>query len=110
MEELTSVMLLILSELRDINTKLDDIKGIGVCGSINDLHDQLTQIDQSIDSRGDKIDGIRGSGVYDTISEVCDKLEEIRGSGIYDTISDVCDKLDSVESAVASVETTVFMK
>ncbi|MGN8630184.1 hypothetical protein ACTNEW_01070 [Blautia sp. HCP3S3_G3] len=91
MEELVSVMMLVLEELREINTKLDDIKGIGVYGSINDLHDQLTEIDQSIDTLGDKIDGIRGSGVYDTIS-------------------DVCDKLDNVENAVSSVETTVLMK
>lgn len=62
MDELIDVMKEILLELQEINSKIDDIKGYGICSSLSDL--------------GDKIDEITGMGVY-TISDICDKIDAV---------------------------------
>ena len=48
----------------------------------------------------DKLEEIKGDGLYSSLGDVCDKLEEIKGDGLYNGISDICDKLDSVESTI----------
>lgn len=37
------------------------------------------------------------------------KLDEIKGSGLYDSISDACDKLDDVNDKIVSLETTITL-
>lgn len=66
MEELVDVMREILNELQEINTKLDDIKGIGSESSLADIYD--------------KLDEIKGTGLYNSITDVCDKLDSVDSS------------------------------
>ena len=54
----------------------------------------------SISDVYDKLEEIKGDGLYSSLGDVCDKLEEIKGDGLYNGISDICDKLDSVESTI----------
>ncbi len=37
------------------------------------------------------------------------KLDEIKGSGLYDSISDACDKLDDMNDKIVSLETTITL-
>lgn len=66
MDELVDVMREILKELQEINTKLDDIKGIGSENSLADICD--------------KLDEIKGTGLYDSISDVCEKLDSVESA------------------------------
>lgn len=49
-EELVSVLNDIKYELKEMNGKLDDIKGIGVYNSISDVHNKLDSISNAVDS------------------------------------------------------------
>jgi len=71
MDEMTKLLTDILYELKTINSKLDDIRGIGV-HSIDDIY-----------------------YMTDTIS---DKLTDIQGSGLYDNLADIGSKLDNIET------------
>jgi hypothetical protein len=82
MDEMVQVLNEILSELQDMNRKLDDIRGCGFC---------------SLDDIGDKLDAI-STGVSWT-ENVVDHLDSMSCSGLYG-INDICDKLDSVENAI----------
>lgn len=60
----------ILDELKDMNSKLDDIRGFGING--NSLADVCEKLDEA-----------KGVGIHgDTLADVCDRIE------------DVCFKLD----------------
>lgn len=48
MDELISVLESILSELQEMNAKLDQIKGFGPCDSISDVCDKLDDVNDSI--------------------------------------------------------------
>lgn len=48
MEELVEVLQDILCELRDMNSKLDDIKGYGMNDSLSDIYDKLEDISDSL--------------------------------------------------------------
>lgn len=50
MDELVAVLESILSELQEMNSKLDEIKGFGSCCSIADACDKLDEIDIDITS------------------------------------------------------------
>jgi len=63
MDELVSVMKDILAELQEMNSKLDDIKGVGVYNSLADVCD--------------KLDDIKGIGAFNSISDVCDKIDSL---------------------------------
>ncbi len=92
MDELISVMQELLDEIRTMNYKLDDMRGSGLC-SIDDLCSKLDEVSSGISA-------LRGTGLYDSISDICDKLDAVKGSGIYDSISDVCDKIDGLETTI----------
>lgn len=47
--------------------------------------------------------------ILSELQEMNAKLDEIKGSGIYDSIADVCDKLDDVGDKISSLETTVTL-
>ena len=82
MDEMIQVLNSILEELQDMNRKLDDIRGTGIC---------------SLEDIGDKLDAISTSVSW--TENVADHLDSISSSGMYG-FSDVCDKLDSVETAI----------
>ena len=65
MDEIVLIMTEILGELREINSKLDDIKGYGIDNSITDICS--------------KLDDLKGSGI-NSIDDVCDKLDRIESS------------------------------
>ncbi|MBR1453938.1 MAG: hypothetical protein IJ593_04770 [Lachnospiraceae bacterium] len=48
MDEMTDLLRGILAELRDINRKLDDIKGTGFCDSIADVCTKLDRLNSTI--------------------------------------------------------------
>lgn len=48
MDELTLLLKCILSEMHEINSKLDNIKGIGTFNSISDVCDKLDGIEDKI--------------------------------------------------------------
>lgn len=99
-------MITLLEEIRDLlsemNSKLDDIKGIGIYSSIADVCDKLDAISGSglnnLDDVCNKLDDIKGSGL-NSIDDVCTKLDDITGSGLYG-LNDVCDKLDSLDTTI----------
>ena len=65
----------ILFELREMNSKLDR-----VCDKVDDV--------------SNNIEGLKGTGLYSTITDICEKIDEVKGNGLYNSISDICDKLD----------------
>jgi len=70
MDELIEIMSELLAEIRELNSKIDDIKGSGIYNSINDICDKLDDVKSSIDD-------LKGNGVYDSISDVCDKIDSL---------------------------------
>ena len=48
MDELVNVMSEILAELKEMNTKLDEIKGYGSYNSIADVYDKLTAVESAV--------------------------------------------------------------
>lgn len=91
MDELVDIMRELLFEIKEMNAKLDDIRGMGI---------------NSIDDVCNKLDDIRGLGVnsmddvYNELVDIQHELDSVKGLGIYNSISDVCDKLDSLELTV----------
>ena len=79
MEELVSVLNDILIELRDMNDKLDKIKGSG----LYDLQDIYSKLDE-----------IQGTG---SLSDIGDEIEKVRGGLIGKDLSDVCDLLSDLK-------------
>lgn len=73
MDELIDIMRDLLEEVRSMNSKLDDIRGVGI---------------NSVDDVCDKLDDVK----YE--------LELIKGTGLYDSIVDVCNKIDSLETTI----------
>lgn len=67
MDEIVNVMQEILDELKEMNSKLDEIKGFGIYNSLCDVCDK-------IDSLGAEI---KGAGLYNSLSDVCDKIESL---------------------------------
>lgn len=63
MDELVSVMQDILVELREMNSKLDDIKGYGTCNSLSDVCD--------------KLEDIKGTESCNSLSDVCEVIESL---------------------------------
>ena len=63
MDELIDVMRGILSELQEINSKLDDIKGYGASSSLTDVCD--------------KLDDLKGVGLYDSLADICNKFDSL---------------------------------
>lgn len=78
-------MIVLLTEIRNLLSGIDN---------------KLFNVEFEISALNDKVDDIKGTGVYGSISDVFDKLDEIKGTGLYDSISDVCDKLDSIELSI----------
>lgn len=48
MDELVSVMQDILAELKEMNSKLDDIKGTGLYNSLSDVCDKIDSLETTI--------------------------------------------------------------
>lgn len=76
-EEVVSLLSEILNELRDVNSKIDDVKGIGVYSSLSNVCDKIDELGNKIDNLETVIDGIKGTGLYDSLSDVCDKIESL---------------------------------
>lgn len=66
MDEMISVLQDILLELREINGKLDDIKGYGSDNSLSDICS--------------KLDDIKGYGLYNSLTDVCEKLDNVESA------------------------------
>lgn len=88
MDEMLDVMKDILFELKLNNVKTDTVIAI------------QEGIRYAIES-------IKGTGIYDSLSDVCGKLDDVgekiealSGTGLFNSLSDVCDKLDSIETTI----------
>ncbi len=95
-----------MNEVVDV---LNEIKQIML--NMNQGIDRLTSVVETV---ADSVEEIKGSGLYNSISDVCDKIdsavEDIKGNGLFNSITDICDKLDIVSSSVDSVDMTLSMK
>ncbi|OMD41127.1 hypothetical protein [Paenibacillus odorifer] len=73
-----------------------------------EIRDGIYTINSNIDELKAAVNELRGSGLYNTISDVCDKIDtavsDIKGNGLYDTISDVASKLDDVSSTLDRID------
>lgn len=69
MDEIVSLLESILSELTELNSKIDDIKGFGLNTSIQDICDKLDDVQSSVQE-------ITANGVY-TLQDVSNKLDTI---------------------------------
>lgn len=47
--------------------------------------------------------------ILSELQEMNTKLDDIKGSGLYDSISDACDKLDEIGDKIISLETTITL-
>lgn len=52
MDELISVMKEIRNQLAEMNEKLDEIKGFGLCNNLSDIYNKLDEICCSVDNIG----------------------------------------------------------
>ena len=50
MDELIEIISELLTEIRELNSKIDDIKGFGLYGSINDVCDKLDDIKSEVEA------------------------------------------------------------
>ena len=66
MDEMISVLQDILLELREINGKLDDIKGYSSDNSLSDVCS--------------KLDDITGDSLYNNLTDVCEKLDSVESA------------------------------
>ena len=89
MDELVIVMQDILTELRGINSKLDDLSGVRFVGG--------KMLPCSLADVYEKLEEAVGNGVYTSLSDVCDKLDAIHG---FSSLSDVCEKIDSLDTTI----------
>ncbi|MGL4912862.1 MAG: hypothetical protein ACRC3Y_10595 [Romboutsia sp.] len=71
---------------------------------MEELVEILKEINDNIILLNEKLDDIKGDGLYSSLSDVCDKIEDmkdnIQGNGLYNNLSDVCDKLSTLETAI----------
>lgn len=88
-EEITAAILLdattkILTELRAINGKLDEInKGIGDVSR--------------------KLGKIQGDGMFNSLDYISQTLEDIQGNGIHWSLSDIFEKIQKISEDVSSI-------
>ncbi len=47
--------------------------------------------------------------ILSELQEMNTKLDAIKGSGLFDSISDACDKLDEIGDKIISLETTITL-
>lgn len=72
MEEVVGLLRDILSELQELNGKIDDLKGWGTYNNISDICSKITDASDEICG---KIDSLQG-GIYD-INDIYRKVDEI---------------------------------
>ena len=72
---------------------------VEILHGIKDLLESIDNRLTSIESEISDIKEVSSSG----FSDVCDKLDEIKGIGIYDSLSDVCDKLDTLDATCGNI-------
>lgn len=77
---------------------------------LQEIRDGIYSMNSNIEDLKISLEELKGTGLYNSISDVYDKLgdinttsEGIKGSGLYDSISDVCEKLDSVTGAIEAI-------
>ncbi len=66
------------------------------------IHNLLESIDNRLMAIESEISDIKGTASCD-LSDVCDKLDEIKGNGLYDSLADVCDKLDTLDITCSNI-------
>lgn len=75
--------------------------------AINNMNNTLLYMANQLQGIQSTLDDIKGTGIYNSISDVYDKIEtelnDIKGMGLYNTISDVCDKLNEVENSIGLI-------
>jgi len=67
---------------------------------MDELVDLMQQMLSELQGINEKLDEIKGIGVYNSLADVCDKLDNVIGTGLYNSLSDVCDKLDSLDTTI----------
>lgn len=63
----------------------------------------LNDIKYELENMNQKLDDIKGMGLYNSLSDVNEKLDEVKGNGVFDSISDVNEKLDTISSTVDTI-------
>lgn len=48
MDELIEIMSNLLTEIQELNSKIDNIKGFGMCNSISDVCDKIDSLETTI--------------------------------------------------------------
>ncbi len=77
-----------------------------VVSILEGIRDYLASIDSKLDNISAEISSLKGIGLGtngDSLEDICDKLEELKGTGLYNSLSDICDKLDSVETEIGMI-------
>ena len=70
----------------------------------------LLDIKMELEKMNDKLDAITCYGtrtfddVCDKIEETNNKLEDLRGTGLYNSVSDICDKLDTIDTSLTCID------
>lgn len=55
----------------------------------------------------DEIKEVKGSGLYNNISDVCDKLDTIQGDNIHYTIEDLHKQMESMHLTLTLIESSI---
>lgn len=71
--------------------------------AINNMNNTLLYMANQLQGIQSTLDDIKGTGLYNSITDIYDKIEEIKGSGLYNSISDVCDKLSEVDNSISLI-------
>lgn len=96
MEEIISLLTNILSELEEMNDKIDSLTSCGVYG-ISDLYTQISDATSEISDVKSEISDVK-SEVSDVKSEVCESLDSLKG-GIYD-MNDIHRRLEEIRDNI----------
>lgn len=78
-------------------------------GVLQEIRDGINSINNNIELLKDSVDDLKGSGLYDSISDVCDKLDNlenevnsIKGSPGYD-LSEIYNCLSSIDTNTSNL-------
>ena len=66
--------------------------------AINNMNNTLFYMANQLQGIQSTLDDIKGTGLYNSITDIYDKIEEIKG---YNSISDVYDKLSEIDNSIS---------
>lgn len=67
---------------------------------LEEILGQLKEANSTLERLESEVCGLRGVGLYgDSLGDVCDKLEEVKGTGVWNSLSDIYDKLEGIQGS-----------